>query len=182
MLCHGDSLRGVRSYSSSVATGSNHRPVGALVEFTVHQIDPQLQANLRRQLRYVGIWVECLHVLACSGMDGRLSCDNYHNIHGFAQLAVRDCVPGKCARPYRNYPTGRTIRRSLVQMTQQHDVRFGHNGVEGHNRLCKSSHFQLVLYAGHEASVLRTNDISMVQYQGHRYGTATKIYPKIQID
>lgn len=52
VLCHGEALRGVRSYSSSAAIGSNHRPVGALVEFTVHQVDPQLQANLRRQLRY----------------------------------------------------------------------------------------------------------------------------------
>jgi hypothetical protein len=31
VLCYGDALRGVRSYSSSAGLGSSHRPVGALV-------------------------------------------------------------------------------------------------------------------------------------------------------
>ena len=51
VLCHGDALRAVRSYSCSAATGSTHKAVGALVEFTVHRVDPGRKAALRRELR-----------------------------------------------------------------------------------------------------------------------------------
>ena len=103
VLCHGEALRGVRSYSSSAAIGSNHRPVGALVEFTVHQVDPQLQANLRRQLRY---------------SRARLPTTTCRS-RSYCAIADARRVLGKCAKPSRRYQMGRITRQSQAATTRR---------------------------------------------------------------
>lgn len=116
VLCHGDSLRGVRSYSSSAVTGSNHRPVGALVEFTVHQIDPQLQANLRRELRCVPQQLTSSCLLTSPVVNCMTACVRTRR-RCFADNHVPP-APGKCVKPFHHCPTGIT-HQNQVPTTHQ---------------------------------------------------------------